>query len=69
MICGSQAAINNNTSIHTVLTGYGNREGARLTIAVGLTQSSVANTIQTGHKTADCKGQRGSDKRCKYIYG
>lgn len=67
-ICGNADRIDNLLTVRQTLSNYGNRAGKRLTVAVGITQTTVANTIQTGKKTADCLGRTGTDRRCKYIY-
>ena len=67
-ICGNADRIDNLVTVRQTLSNYGNRAGKRLTVAVGITQTTVANTIQTGKKTADCLGRTGTDRRCKYIY-
>ena len=69
VVCSTQYKIDSTSAtVPYALTGYGNRAGARLTVGLGILQSSKANTIHDGAKTEDCLGRTGSDRRCKYIY-
>lgn len=67
-ICGSDTRQSSASTITTYLSTDSSRQGKRLTIAVGISQSTISQTVRDTGKTADCRGQTGTDKRCKYIY-
>ena len=67
-ICGSETKQSTASTITTYVTTNSSRQGKRLTLAVGISQSTIAQTVRDTGKTADCLGQTGTDKRCKYIY-
>lgn len=68
VVCGGASKIDNSGTVVDYVRTSSSRSGARLTIGVGLSQSTIANTVRNVGKTADCLGQTGSDHRCKYIY-